>query len=239
VILGTMASLLAAPTAQAITYASIDGHPNPATLILGETVTIRLDVAKAGDAVQFRVARDLNRSGKYDPTAPTVGGGSFTDGSGQDTDPEPGKIAAPHLFRTDWAAGPYVLHFEDTGSRTTLDLPGVTLVPKPEPQAISGRVLVVSEANPTGAPPPDAIVWAYDTAQKPVANANIRSDGSYTLPVPPGTYVLFAEWFGNLHSLRQVVNLVAGQQRGNVDMALLQGQEVAGTVRSGGQPMAD
>jgi sugar lactone lactonase YvrE len=238
-ILGSLATLLAAPAAQAITYATIDGHPSPVNLTLGETVTIRLDVAKAGDAVQFRIARDLNRSGKYDPTAPTVGGGSFTDGSGQDTDPEPGKIAAPYLFRPDWAAGPYVLHFEDTGNRTSFDLPGVTLEPKPEPQAISGRVLVVSQANPAGTPPPDAIVWAYDTAQKPVANANIRQDGSYTLPVPPGTYVLFAEWFGNLRSLRQVVNLVSGQQRSNVDVVLLQGQEVAGTVRSGGQPVAD
>jgi NHL repeat len=118
-------------------------------------------------------------------------------------------------------------------------LPGVTVAPRPEAQAIAGRVAVVTPANPAGMVPPDAVVWAYDAAQKPVANASIKRDGSYLLPVPPGTYVVFAEWFGSLRSQRQVVNLVAGQQRTGIDLSLLQGQEVAGTVRSGGRPAAD
>src|SRR5581483_7704222 len=80
----------------------------------------------------------------------------------------------------------------------------------------------------------------YSDPQTPVASASIRPDGSYTLPVPPGTYILFAEWFGNLRSQRQVVNLVAAQERTGIDLPLLLGQEVSGQVRGDtGQPMAD
>jgi hypothetical protein len=240
VLLGSLlAALAASPAAHAVTYVTVDGHPNPVTLTQGETVTLRLDVSKPNAGVNFAFARDLSGSGKYDPAAPVFATGSFTDGSGQDTDPTPGKLAVPFFIDPRSAAGPYVLHLEDVSDGSSLDLPGVTLVPKPEPQAISGRVAVVTAANPAGTVPPDAIVWAYANSQTAVAATNIRRDGSYTLPVPPGTYVVFAEWFGNLRSQRQVVNLVAGQQRSGVDLPLVQGQEVAGTVRSADQPAAD
>jgi sugar lactone lactonase YvrE len=98
---------------------------------------------------------------------------------------------------------------------------------------------VVSAANPSGTPPPDAIIWAYADPQTPVASAHIRADGSYSLPVPPGTYFLFAEWFGNLRSQRQSVTISAGQPQRGVDLPLLQGQEVSGTVRAGTQRLAD
>jgi hypothetical protein len=235
---GLAMALTASPAAHAVTSVTVDGHPNPVTLVEGETVTIRLDVSKPGGGVNYRFARDLG-SGKYDPTAPLFTAGVFTDNGGGDTDPAPGKIAAPVFVASDAAAGPYVLRLEDVSDHSALDLPGVTVIPKPEAQALSGRVAVVTPANPAGTVPPDALVWAYDAAQKPVANANIRRDGSYALPLPPGTYVVFAEWFGNLRSQRQVVNLVAGQQRGGIDLPLLQGQEVSGTVRASSQPAAD
>jgi sugar lactone lactonase YvrE len=234
-----LTALAASPAAQAVTYASIDGHPAPITLTAGDTVTLRFDVSKAGSPVNSRIARDLTGAGKYDPAAPVHSGPSYTDGSGQDTDAAPGKLAVPINLPPDRASGLYVIYLEDPSDGSTFTLPGVTIAPRPEAQAISGRVAAVTAANPTGTVPPDAIVWAYDLAQKPVANASIRRDGSYTLPLPPGTYLLFAEWLGSLHSPRQVVNLVAGQQQTGVDLRLIQGQEVAGTVRSGAQPTAD
>src|SRR5262249_12956804 len=66
----------------------------------------------------------------------------------------------------------------------------------------------------------------------------IGADGSYRLPVPAGTYIVFAEWFGNLRSPRQVVTVADGQEVKGVNLALLQGQEVSGTVREGERPMA-
>ena len=76
-------------------------------------------------------------------------------------------------------------------------------------------------------------------SQTPVASAHLQPDGSYSLPVPPGTYLLFAEWFGNLRSQRQLVSVAAAQARSGVDLPLLQGQEVSGTVRSGAQRPAN
>jgi sugar lactone lactonase YvrE len=240
VVASLLLALAASTPARAVTSFSVDGQSPPYTFVQGETYTLRMDVGKPGGAVNFRFARDLNGSGKYDPTAPTIGGtGSFTDGSGQDTDPTPGKMALPFKVAPTGAAGPYVLDLEDVTDKTTLVVPGITFAPKPEPQVVSGHVAVVTAANPTGTPPPDAIVWAYDATQQPVANTNLRPDGSYTLPLPPGTYVLFAEWFGNLHSQRQSVTLAASQQRSGVDIALLPGQEVAGTVRVGDQRASD
>src|SRR5437764_1390467 len=103
------------------------------------------------------------------------------------------------------------------------------------PQAISCRVAVATATNPSGAPPPEAIIWAYADPQTPVASAHLQADGSYSLPVPPGTYIVFAEWFGNLRSQRQIVSVAAAQARSGVDLPLLQGQEVSGTVRAGAQ----
>jgi hypothetical protein len=221
---GLAMALTASPAAHAVTSVTVDGHPNPITLVEGETVTLRLDVAKPGGGVNYRFARDLTGSGKYDLAAPVFALGSVTDNGGGDTDPAPGKIASPFFVAPDAAAGPYVLRLEDVTDGSALDLPGVTVIPKPEAQALSGRVAVVTPANPAGTMPPDALVWAYDAAQKPVANANIRRDGSYALPLPPGTYLVFAEWLGNLRSQRQVVNLVAAQQRSGIDLPLVQGQ---------------
>ena len=45
---GLLLALVAAPSARAVTTVSVDGHPDPVTLIVGETVTLRSDVAKAG-----------------------------------------------------------------------------------------------------------------------------------------------------------------------------------------------
>lgn len=127
-----LALIFSAP-ARAVTYFTVDGQSPPYTLVQGETYTLRMDVGKPGGAVNFSFARDLNGSGKYDPTAPSLGGGSWADGSGQDIDPTPGKIAAPFLVAPTGAAGPYVLDLEDTSDHTTLMVPGVTFAPKPEP----------------------------------------------------------------------------------------------------------
>jgi hypothetical protein len=236
---GLAMALTATPAAHAVTYVTVDGHPNPVTLVEGETVTIHYDVAKPGDLVQLIIARDLTGTGKYDARAPVADIVSVPDGGSGDVDLAPGKIAVPFLVDVRQPAGPYILHLLDMSDSSTLDLPGVTIVPKPEPQAISGRVAVVSATNPTGTPPPDAIIWAYSDPLTPVASAHLRPDGSYSLPVPPGTYIVFAEWFGNLRSQRQIVSLAAGQPQSGGDLPLLQGQEVSGTVRAGAQRMAD
>jgi hypothetical protein len=232
-------ALVAGTPAHAVTAVSIDGHPAPVTLVAGETIILRFDVAKPGGPVNFRLSRDLTGAGKYDPAAPLFGLTSFADGSGQDTDPTPGKLAVPFYVRPDRAAGPYVLELDDAADNSTVVLPGVTIAPQPQPQAITGRVAVVTAAIPAGTVPPDALVWAYDAAQQPVANASLRRDGTYSLPLPPGTYTVFAEWLGNLHSLRQVVNLAPNQQRTGVDLLLLLGQEVSGTVSAGTARVAD
>jgi sugar lactone lactonase YvrE len=231
--------LTATPAAHAVTYVTVDGHPNPVTLVEGETATFHFDVAKPGGAANFFLVRDLTGTGNYDAKAPVIG--YFlpgADGGSGDVDPAPGKVATPISIDVRWPAGPYIAHIADMSDGSTLNLP-FTIVPKPAAQAISGRAAVVSATNPSGTPPPDAIVWAYSDSQTPVASAHIQADGSYSLPVPPGTYIVFAEWFGNLRSQRQLVSLVAGQQQRGVDLPLLQGQEVSGTVRTGTQPMAD
>jgi NHL repeat len=241
---GLLGVLAASPAAHAVTQITVDGHPDPVTLTAGETVTVRFDVAKPGGTVQWTLTRDLSGTGKWDPTFPFNNSGPILDGGAGDADPAPGKIALVLPIRSGGGfavpTGRYVMHLRDlSDNNSTLVSPVWTVVPRPEAQAISGRVAVVSEASPAGAPPPDAIIWAATDLQTLVASANIRADGSYTLPLPPGTYILFAEWFGNLRSQRQVVQLAAGQQQSGADLPLLQGQEVSGTVKVGGQPAAD
>ena len=59
-ILGSLLLTLAlSPAAHAVTTVTVDGHPNPVSLVVGETVTIRLDTAKPGAGVQFTLSRDL------------------------------------------------------------------------------------------------------------------------------------------------------------------------------------
>jgi hypothetical protein len=224
-------------SAHAVTYVTLDGHPAPVTLTVGETVTVRCDVAKAGAGANVRMSLDLAGTGRYDAQSPLwPGPGQFSDGGGGDQDATPARIAYPLFIDPTRATGRFILRLEDVGDGSAVELPGITILPKPEAQAVSGRV---SLANPAGTPPSGALVWAYANASTPVASANVQPDGSYTLPVPPGTYLVFAEWFGSLHSQRQTVNLVAGQQRPGVDFSLIQGQEVSGTVRSSGQPASD
>src|SRR5438093_11196141 len=73
-LLPILASLLLAltfsPPARAVTTVSVDGRTAPFTLTVGETVTIRFDVAKPGGSAVVRWARDLTGGGKYDPAAP-------------------------------------------------------------------------------------------------------------------------------------------------------------------------
>lgn len=225
--------------ATAVTAVSVDGHPDPVTLTVGETVTVRWDTAKAGGNVQYRLVRDISGAGRYDPGYPNTRFNPILDGGAGDSDPAPGKIAWSFLVDSTIPAGRYVLQLQDFADNTMLVSPVWTVVPKSEAQAISGRVAVLSDANPAGVPPPDAIIWAGTDFQTLVASATVRPDGSYTLPLPPGAYLLFAEWLGNLRSQRQVVRLAAGQQQSNADLPLLQGQEVSGTVKAGGQPAAD
>src|SRR5205807_4209556 len=80
-ILGSLLLTLAlSPRAHAVTYVTVDGHPNPVTLVEGETVTIRLDTAKPGASVQIIFARDLSGTAKFDATAPFNGPAPVTDG---------------------------------------------------------------------------------------------------------------------------------------------------------------
>ena len=45
-ILGSLLLTLAlSPAAHAVTYVTVDGHPNPVSLVVGETVRIRCDTA--------------------------------------------------------------------------------------------------------------------------------------------------------------------------------------------------
>jgi sugar lactone lactonase YvrE len=233
-----LVSLAARLPAHAVTAISVDGHPSPVTLTVAETITVRFDVAKAGGTVQWRLARDVARAGRYDPSFPINTTSAAVDGGAGDVDPAPGKIAVQLPITPSVPAGPYLFQVADQSDNSSLATPVWTVVPKLEDQGFSGRVTLASGAN-QGSAPPDAVVWAYSDPQTPAASANIQPDGSYMLPVPPGTYILFAEWFGNLRSQRQVVPLVAGQKQANLDLQLLQGQEVDGTVRDAGQPMRD
>src|SRR5262249_53055381 len=143
-------------------------------------------VAKPGSSVQYILARDLAGTGKFDPAAPMANGNPIPVGA-NDT-----RVAYPFLVDAGYPAGPYVLDLADQSDGSTLDLP-LTIVPRPQPQAISGRVAVISDTNPAGSSPPDAIIWAYSDPRTPVASAHIQPDGSYMLPVPPGTYIVFSE----------------------------------------------
>jgi hypothetical protein len=237
---GLLLALTVSPPARAVTTVSVDGHPAPVTLTVGETVTIRFDVAKAGGSVQFLWTRDLSGTGKFDPTYPVfVTMNALTDGGAGDTDPAPGKIAWSFTVEPRMPAGRYVPDLEDRTDNSVLQPPtSWTVVPRPEAQAISGRVLLGSGSTAPGSPPPDAIIWAYADLNTPIASANIGADGSYVLPLPPGTYILFSEWFGSLSSQRRVVTVAPGQAVGPVDHLLLVGQEVSGTLQDdAGKPL--
>jgi hypothetical protein len=82
-------ALAISPAAHATTFLTVDGHPDPITLTVGETVTLRFDVAKPGGNADFRLRRDLDRSGRYDPSLPQGLLLTATDGV-QDSDPAPG-----------------------------------------------------------------------------------------------------------------------------------------------------
>jgi carboxypeptidase family protein/NHL repeat-containing protein len=239
VILGSLLlALTLSPRAHAVTAVTVDGHPNPVTLVEGEDLVVHFDVAKPGGTAVFQLVRDLAGTGKFDPAAPWAHTSTLTDGGSGDLDPAPGKVAFAFHAGFGLPAGPYVLHLQDLSDNSTVDLP-CGVAPAPQPQAISGRVTVV-DANPAGSPPPDAIIWAYRDLQTPVASAHIQPDGAYTLPVPPGTYRVFAEWFGNLRSQRWIVPVAAGQLVTNLNLPLLHGQEVSGTVKDEkGQPLVN
>jgi sugar lactone lactonase YvrE len=233
-------ALTVSPPAHAITAVSVDGRTAPITLAVGDAVTIRFDVAKAGGSVQARWARDLTGTGNYDPALPISSNTpTLTDGGAGDLDPAPGKIAWNFTVEPTMPAGRYILHFLDAADGSQVGLSGWTVVPKSQPQAISGRVVLGSGSTAPGSPPADAVIWAYtDLNALPTASANIGTDGRYTLPVPPGTYILFSEWFGNLRSQRQVVTVAGGQQAGPVNHELLVGQEISGSLRDdAGKPL--
>jgi sugar lactone lactonase YvrE len=237
-ILGSLLLVLTlSPSARAVTAVSVDGRTAPITLTVGETVTIRFDVSKPAGTVQWRWSRDLTGAGQYDPAAPVSGSSPITDGGAGDTDPAPGKIAWSFTVPPEMPAGRYILQLQDIDNSVVV-APFWTVVPRPEAQTISGRVLLGSGSTAPGSPPPDAIIWAYSDPNTPIANANIRADGSYTLPVPPGGYIVFSEWLGNLRSQRQVVTVAAGQAVGPVDYLLLVGQEVSGSLHDdAGKPL--
>src|SRR5439155_11253610 len=84
------------------------------------------------------------------------------------------------------------------------------------------------------------IIWGYSDLSTAITSADVGPDGRYTLPLPPGTYILFAEWFSNFRSQRQVVTVAAGQAVGPVNHVLLVGQEVSGSLRDdAGKPLAN
>jgi hypothetical protein len=234
-------ALISGSAARAVTAVSVDGRSGPITLTVGETVTLHFDVAKAGGTVGYRWSRDLTGTGQYDPASPVYSNSnSITDGGTQDADPTPGRIAWAFTVVPTMPAGRYVLQLQDVTDNSIVVAPFWTVVPRPQPQAISGRVLLGSGSSAPGSPPPDAIIWALSDPNTLVANANVRPDGSYTLPVPPGSYIVFSEWLGNLRSQRQVVTVGAGQAVGPVDHLLLVGQEVSGTLRDdAGEPLSN
>jgi hypothetical protein len=240
-LLAGLLTYTASPPACAVTTISVDAHPDPVTLTVGETVTIRFDLAKAGGSGNRSWARDLTGAGQYDPTAPisAPASGAITDGGGGDSDPAPARLAWSFTIPPGMPAGRYVFRVQDTTDNSGVTFP-LTVAPRPDAQTVSGQVLLGSGSTAPGSPPAEAIVWAYSDLNTPVASANIRADGSYTLPVPPGSYLLFAEWLGNLRSQRQVVTVTAGQQAGSVDHTLLVGQEVSGSLRDdAGKPIAN
>jgi hypothetical protein len=211
---GLLLALAACPSAHAITAVSVDSRTAPIALTAG--------------------------TGKYDPAYPIYQSNPLTDGGSEDADPTPGKIAWAFTVPPIMPAGRYILRLEDRVDGSALAAPFWTVVPKTEAQAISGRVVLGSGSTAPGSPPPDAIVWAYSDLNTPVASADVRPDGSYALPVPPGSYVAFSEWFGNLRSQRQAVTVAAGQTVGPVDHLLLVGQEVSGSLHDdAGMPLSN
>jgi sugar lactone lactonase YvrE len=240
VLLAGVVALAISPPARAVTTVSVEGRTAPYSVAVGESVTIHFDVAKTGGSANYRWVRDLTGSGLYDPAAPLFIINPLTDGGSGDTDAAPGQITWVFTAPPTMPAGRYVLQLQDSTDATTAVSPGWIIAPKPEAQSISGRVSLGPGGTAPGSPPADAIVWAYSDLSTSVASADIRADGSYTLPVPPGQYIVFAEWFGNLRSQRQVVTVAAGQQAGPIDHTLLVGQELSGTLRDdAGKPMAD
>jgi sugar lactone lactonase YvrE len=234
---GALVGLGSAMPVRAVTSLSVDGHPSPVTVITGETVTVRFDIAKVGGTTQIVVARDLTRSGKWDPTLPISINLPLVDGGGNDTDTAAGRGGFALNAAVGLPAGPYLFVVQDQSDNSVMALP-ITVVPKPEPQALSGSVAVIAEDGSAGLPR-DAVIWAYKDSQTPVASADLRSDGGYTLPVPPGSYVVFAEWFGHLRSKRQTVTVAAGHQVPNLNIPLLKGEEVSGVLSNGGKRTAD
>src|SRR5262249_25459307 len=128
------------PPAHAATYVTVDGHPAPVTLTVGETVIVRWDTAKPGGNVQYTLVRDISGTGKYDPAFPSARANPIVDGGAGDTDPAPGKIAWSFRIDSDIPAGRYVLRLQDFADNSVLVSPVWTVVPKPEAQTISGRV---------------------------------------------------------------------------------------------------
>jgi hypothetical protein len=59
--------LVASPAAHATTYVTVDGHPDPVTLTVGEPVTTRWDTAEPGGTVPYTLTRDLSGVGNWDP----------------------------------------------------------------------------------------------------------------------------------------------------------------------------
>jgi hypothetical protein len=76
--------IAASPAAHAVKNLSVDGHPAPVTLTVGETVTVRFEVPRPGDKAQVTMFRDVNRTGKFNSSTdyPFVGVGNIADGGG-------------------------------------------------------------------------------------------------------------------------------------------------------------
>ena len=197
---------------------------------------VRFDVAKPGGSAGFQLVRDWPGPGSSIPPRPSADSTTvLTDGGNGDLDPAPGQVAfAFHVGlrparRPVSPARPGPLGPEHPGpalgDRSRTPAPGDL-----RPGDGGGR-------QSCRQPAPGRDHLGLPRLQTPVASAHIQPDGAYTLPVPPGTYLVFAEWFGNLRSQRQIVTVAPGQRVANLDLPLLHGQEVGGTVKAEkGQP---
>ncbi|HEY3283872.1 MAG TPA: hypothetical protein VGN26_16520 [Armatimonadota bacterium] len=209
--------------AEAVSWITMDGHPEPAVLTVGQNVTVQADVSSIGAKLNVKLVLDANRNHAADVGETVYAQVTMVDG-GFDFDPVPKQVIFTFTPEDFYPAGPYVVVAKDSdGSVITAQ---ATILPRPQTLTLSGKV-VDAAGQPT-----EGIVWAVipDVPSHKETGTLTQPDGTFQLPLEGSRdFGVFAEFADKVDSELRWVHTSDADVPG-LRLQLRDGLPVAGQV---------